>query len=177
MARILLIEPDRILTQAIRLFLFPHHEVQAEASPLGTDIKALKEYNLLIIDGSALRERKQLTPEFARAIQRCETPTLWLKEDESQHPVETGKLLIVKKPIERETFQSALTGLLFPKTAQKGRAGSHGVRGSGGQLPREKERRREVKTQQDNLPFIDLVDVVEEQSLPGHRRKQTRNSR
>jgi len=68
MAKVLLIEPDRILQQAISLFLFSHHEVQDEASSQVTDIDALKEYDLLIVDGSALRDRTQLTEEFTRTL-------------------------------------------------------------------------------------------------------------
>ncbi len=153
MGKILLIEPDRILKQAISLFLFSHHEVQDGASSQATDIAALKEFDLLIVDGSALRDKNQLTEEFIQTIQRCGTSTLWLEDDESQRPFEREKLLFVKKPIERETFLSALNSLLSSKTLKKAGAGDVGSRGRTGEKQKEPE-------------LIELLDVVDEQLLP-----------
>ena len=153
MGKVLLIEPDRILKQAISLLLFSHHEVQDEASSQATDIDELKEYDLLIVDGSALRDRNQLTKEFTRTIQHCGISTLWLEEDESQRPFKREKLLIVKKPIERETFLSALNSLLSPETLKKAGAGVVASRGRKGQKQKEPE-------------LIELLDVVDKQPLP-----------
>lgn len=163
MGKVLLFEPDRILKQAISLFLFSHHEVQDEASSQATDINSLMEYDLLIVDGSALREKNQLTKEFTRTIQRCGTSTLWLEEDESQRPFKREKLLFVKKPIERETFLSALNSLLSPKTLKKA--------GAGGIVSRERKGQKQKETEP-----IELLDVVDEQPLPKQSRKQTRKS-
>ncbi len=153
MGKVLLIEPDRILKQAISLFLFSHHEVQDEAGSQATDIDALKGYDLLIVDGSALRDRNQLTEEFIRSIQRCGTSTLWLEEDESQRPFKREKLLFVKKPIEREIFLSALNSLLSLKTLKEARVGDVASRERKGQKQKEPE-------------LIELLDVVDEQPLP-----------
>ncbi|MEE9611069.1 MAG: hypothetical protein V3W19_07445 [Desulfatiglandales bacterium] len=141
------------MKQAISLFLFSHHEVQDESSSQATDIDALKEYDLLIVDGSALRDRNQLTEEFTRTVQHCGTATLWLEEDESQRPLKREKLLFVKKPIEREKFLSALNSLLSFKTLKKARVGDVASRERKGQKQKEPE-------------FIELLDVVDEQPLP-----------
>ena len=153
MGKVLLIEPDRIVKQAISLLLFSHHEVQDEASSQATDIDALKEYDLLIVDGSALLEKNQLTKEFTRTIQHCGISTLWLEEDESQRPFKREKLLFVKKPIERETFLSALNSLLSPETLKKAGAGGVASRERKGQKQKEPE-------------LIELLDVVDKQPLP-----------
>lgn len=163
MGKILLIEPDRILKQAISLFLFPEHEVQDEASSKVTNINALKEYDLLIVDGSALREKNQLTPEFTRTIRRCDTSTVWLEENESQQPFKREKLLFVKKPIEGKTFLSAVNSLLIPRTPKK--AGDSGA----AHLERKGHKQKEIE-------FIELLDAVDEQPLPKKSRKQTRKS-
>lgn len=153
MGKVLLIEPDRILKQAIILFLFSLHEVQDEASSQAANTDALKEYDLLIVDGSALQDRNQLTEEFIQTIQHCGTSTIWLEEDESQRPFKREKLLFVKKPIVRETFLSALNSLLSPRTLKKAGAGDVASRERKGEEQKEPE-------------LIDLLDVVDEQPLP-----------
>ncbi len=150
MGKILLIEPSKILRQAIALSLFPEHEVQVEEGISASGVGSLKDYDLLIVDGAALRESDQLTPEITRAIQGCKIPTLWLEEDESSRPPKREKLLIVKKPIEKEPFQSALAGLLSPQSVSR------------------------KAPQQEKFEFIDLVDVVEEPTLTRQGRKAPR---
>ena len=153
MGKVLLIEPDRILKQVIILFLFSLHEVQDEASSQAANTDALKEYDLLIVDWSALQDRNQLTEEFIQTIQHCGTSTIWLEEDESQRPFKREKLLFVKKPIVRETFLSALNSLLSPRTLKKAGAGDVASRERKGEEQKEPE-------------LIDLLDVVDEQPLP-----------
>ena len=153
MGKILLIEPDKILKQAISLSLFPEHEVE-ESSSGSIDNNTLKEYDLLIVDGSALSERNYLTPEFTRTIRRSDIPTIWLEDDESSRPFVKDKLLFVKKPIERETFQSALNSFLSPKTPKK----------AGGVDAAPREREKQTKGQQKEFHFIELSEVVDEQA-------------
>jgi len=174
MGKVLLIEPQRILGQAISLSLFPEHEVQVAEEWSGGAAASLKEYDLLIVDGVALRESNQLTPEVTRAIQSCKTPTVWLEEDESQRQPKRDNLVVVKKPVEREAFQAALTALLSPDKGRKERipvapgrtrvdAGKTAVRKKSAEAPR-----------QAAFQFIDLVDVVEEQPAPRAGKKPAR---
>lgn len=163
MVKVLLVEPEKILQQAISLALFPDHEVQVEKT-LGPEATgALKDYDLLIIDGIALRETGQLTPDVARAIQGCKTPTLWLEEGESSHPPERDKLVVLKKPIEREAFQSALAQLL---PLQAGARESRVPQPATGEKPESGKAatKKKRETKQETFGFIDLVDVVEKET-------------
>ncbi|MFQ5539875.1 MAG: hypothetical protein ACE5FB_05695 [Candidatus Binatia bacterium] len=166
MSKILLIEPERILKQAICLFLFPEHEVE-ESSSRSTDNKTLKEYDLLIVDGSALRDRNHLTPEFTRTVRHSDTPTLWLEEVDSSLPFKREKLLFVKKPIEREKFKSAIDSLVSPKAPKKAPPGSAGAR----------EGKETMRGRQTELQFIELEDVVSEKPLPRKSGKQAKKSK
>ncbi len=175
MGKILLIEPSKILRQAIALSLFPEHEVQVEEGISASGVGSLKDYDLLIVDGAALRESDQLTPEITRAIQGCKIPTLWLEEDESARPPKREKLLIVKKPIEKEPFQSALAGLLSPQSVSRKAPGS--LVSVSGEAKRPKvaaKKSRAEAPQQEKFEFIDLVDVVEEPTLTRQGRKAPR---
>lgn len=175
MSKILLIEPHKILRRAISLSLSPGHEVHVEESLSASGVGSLKEYDLLIVDGAALRENDQLTPEVVRAIQDCRTPTLWLEGEESSGFPKRDKLLIMRKPIEKEAFQSALDGFLSSQITPKERADSLG---DGSASPDKRKggvkKRSTEPSQQADFGFIDLVDVVEEQPSPRQGKKAPR---
>ena len=176
MGRVLLIEPQKILQRAVSLALFPEHEVQVEENWGSLKSGSLGEYDLLIIDGGALREGRQLTPEVVRAIQACEIPTLWLEEDESsQQPPKREKIILVKKPIERKAFQSAVSHLFSPQAASRKRGGSPAAPGSKSQTSSPGTKKAAPKVpQQSTFDFIDLVDVIEEETPPERQEKSPR---
>ncbi|MFQ5904289.1 MAG: hypothetical protein ACE5JO_11420 [Candidatus Binatia bacterium] len=175
MGKILLIEPSKILRQAIALSLFPEHEVQVEESISASGVGSLKDYDLLIVDGAALRESDQLAPEITRAIQGSKIPTLWLEGEEPSRPPKREKLFIVKKPIERETFQSTLAGLLSPQSVpKKGTVSLAAVGAEASRPKRAAKKSRAEAPQQTKFQFIDLVDVVEEQPPPKQGRRSPR---
>ena len=123
MAKILLIEPYKILRQAITLALSPEHDVQAEGDTAKIGVGSIKDCDLLIVDGGALKESNQLTSEVNRVIQGSKVPTIWLEEADSTEPPKLAKrekLLILKKPIEESSFQSALESLLSSHSSPKG---------------------------------------------------------
>lgn len=165
MGRVLLIEPQRLLRQAISLALFPEHEVRAEDAASASTVGSFKEYDLLIVDGAALRDKEELTPDLAQAVKDCKVPTLWLEEDEPPQLPKREKLLVLKKPIEREAFQSALAALLQPRGAQGSAGGSKGKR-EPPKAPR-----------QATFEFIDLVDVVEEGPPAKEKKRSPRKSK
>ena len=170
MSKVVLIEPHRVLQQAIGVSLLHEHEVQVAESVSAPGIGSLKGIDLLIVDASSLRERNQLSPEVMRAIQSCAIPTVWIEENESSRPPKRDKLAVVMKPIEREAFHSALSGLLSPSGPERGR----------GKAEKGKETRRKGTggaTEQADFPFIDLVDVVEEQPKSKKQAKSRRKSK
>ncbi|MEK7334671.1 MAG: hypothetical protein AAB222_05040 [Candidatus Binatota bacterium] len=69
MGKVFLIEPLKVLRQAITLSLFPEHDVMGVGDIGASEVAGFKDYDLLIVDAAALRERDQLTPEIVRAIQ------------------------------------------------------------------------------------------------------------
>ena len=141
MAKVLLIAPPKILRHAITLALFPEHEVYAEESLKAERTGSLKDYDLLIVDGASVPQDGQLTAELTRAIHNSKTPTLWLEEEGSSNPPKREKLMILKKPVEKDAFQAAVDRLLSPEVPPRKRQGSP----------------------------IELVDVVEE--APASRQK------
>jgi len=167
MGKVFLIEPLKVLRQAITLSLFPEHDVMAEGDIGASEAARFKDYDLLIVDAAALRERNQLTPEIVRAIQGCKTPTVWLEEDPSSHSVKREKLVIVKKPIEKEPFQLAVAALLSPPGHARERIGPLVAATSKGTAKKE----REEPSEQPDFRLIDLVDVVDDNPPPKQGKK------
>lgn len=177
MGKILLIEPQKVLRQAISLALFPDYEVKV-GDDIASHAGSFKEYDLLIVDAAALRESRGLTAEAVRAIQGCQIPTLWLEEEPTSQTLKRDKLIVVKKPIERESFQSALTGLLSSGGPAKGRSSSLVVSTAAGGIAKGESKKKRAKgSEQSAFQFIDLVDVVEEQSPPKQGKKSPRKSK
>ncbi len=153
MGKILLISSKRILNQAVSLYLFPQHDVQVKSSLEEIDPKALQECDLLIVDAPGGTDGKSDT-EVTRSIQKLKTPTLWLEGDGSIPPPKRKRILSLKMPIEREAFQKAMDDLLSTNKPSKEKSGSQGGGG------------REGKSPEGESQFIDLVDIVEEETRP-----------
>jgi hypothetical protein len=178
MSKILLVEPQKILRQAISLALFQQHDVQVEKSLEASQLASLNDYDLLIIDGAALREGKQLNAEITCAIQGCKTPTLWLEEVGASQAPKREKLLVVRKPIEREPFQSAVEGFLSGETSpKKGARPSSPVLGAKPAGLKRETRKAGASPEQGSFGFIDLVDVVEENASPRQEKKPAKKSK
>jgi hypothetical protein len=149
MGKIFLVEPYRVLQQAISLSLFPEFDVRVEASIDASGVASLEEVDLLILDAAALRESSRLPPELTRAVQGSAIPTLWIDEAAAADAPKREKLVVVVKPIESGALQSALTGLLS------------------GSKPRpnvEQKAKINKDEQKAEAEPIELVEIVEEES-------------
>lgn len=173
MAKILLISSHRILRQAILMFLFDHHEVQAVADFGDKAIQSLDAYDLLILDETVAGNDRRLDPELSLVVKQCTCPILSLEEGEGSGPIKKENLLRVKKPLHRESLQMALNELLLGK----GNAGEQELSskvpkgaqvakfdGPKGKKSGEKKSRRGGKTEKREPKPIDLVDVVDEEN-------------
>jgi hypothetical protein len=147
MGKIVLIEPHRVLQQAIALSLFPEHEVRVAETVDPSAIGALDDnIDVMIIDAAALRASDKLSPEINRAIEAAPFPIVWIDDGDAMRP-KRDKLAVVLKPIESGALQTALADLLAPASARKESKAS----------PRKSKAGSEPE-------LIDLVDIVEDGS-------------
>jgi hypothetical protein len=168
MGKILLIGPKRILNQAVSLYLFPQHDVEVKSSLGEIEPKSLQECDLIIVDAPAGTDGKSDT-DVPRSIEKLKTPTLWLAGDGSIPPPKRERFLTLKMPIQREAFQKALDDLLTTNKPGKGKSGSQGGEGISGKTPKKRGRGKEAKSPEgESSQFIDLVDIVEEETGPTH---------
>ncbi|MGH7831394.1 MAG: hypothetical protein ACREP8_14580, partial [Candidatus Binatia bacterium] len=139
------------------------YEVRAEETLGAPLLAAITGYDLLIIDGAALREDKQLTAELTRAIQDCKTPTLWLEDAGAAQAPKREKLMVLQKPIEKEPFHSAVDGFLSGETSPRtGTKPSQAPGPKAAATKREPKKKDAAQTEQGSFQFIDLVDAIEE---------------
>ncbi|MBI4527969.1 MAG: hypothetical protein HY695_29590 [Deltaproteobacteria bacterium] len=170
MGKILLIEPQNILRHAITLFLFPEHQVRAQEQVSVSEIGSFQDCDLLIVDAAALRENNQLSPDLARALQSCRIPTVWLDEDDSVEVPGDDRLVKLKRPLERQAFQAAISKLLSPERASGEPARSDGV--EPGSTALSKVTAGRAGQTGDGAPQpIELVDVVEQEATSKDERK------
>lgn len=166
MSRVLIVESERVLQQALSLALISEHEVTILNALPENGADGLKEFDLIIIDATALRAAGSVTPQTTQAIESSDVPTLWLEEFDSPQAPQRAKLTVLKKPIEKEAFDSAITGLLTVRKSSKQEPERARVR---------KEKEKGIP-EQESFQFIDLVDIVEEGSQSEQHGKDPRKS-
>jgi len=143
MSKVLLIEPHKVLQQALALSLFPEHEVKVEESIDAAAVAQIDGVDLLIIDAAAT--------ELKRALGLSKAPLLWIDDGEDAPARE--RLVVIAAPLDSTALQSAVADLLS-SNPDKGpytkRSGS--------------ETGKAAVRQETQSQLIDLVEVVEEAS-------------
>jgi hypothetical protein len=160
MSKILVVEPYRILQQAIAIALYPENDVQlTDAIPESLNVE---NFDAAIVDAASLREKDRLSVQALRTVYGWKLPTVWIDgEVPGQAPV-GNRVVILKQPISRDGLVAALAECLgLPSVAKReGRAATDRE-----QEPRSssKETATENKAAATEQPeFIELTDIVEE---------------
>jgi len=82
MSKILVIEPHRILQQAIAIALYPENDVELkDAIPESLNVK---DFDAVIVGAASLEEKSGLGGQGIHTIRVWKLPTIWI-EDESSH--------------------------------------------------------------------------------------------
>ncbi|HWO42436.1 MAG TPA: hypothetical protein VNO43_11600 [Candidatus Eisenbacteria bacterium] len=151
MSKLLLVEPSKILQQAMIRALVPQHEVKVvEAMPesvIETGCDAI------IIDASALRDRGALDANAARAIQSLPVPIVWLEAKDETDVPRREKLAVVTHPITKDALSVTLAQCLPPAARSNGKEINESAADAG---------KEETAPTGEAAPVVELVDVVEE---------------
>jgi DNA-binding NtrC family response regulator len=168
MSKILVIEPRKILQQALRLALCPDHEVQAEANLSGRESTTVGDFDLAIIDAAALREVNLPSAQVLRAVEAWKIPKIWIDEAEGGQVPSRDALTVLIKPIEKDTLQAAVATCLGAAASQQN--GTDGL--SAKETTRSTRMTASDSSATAEVPIVDLVDVIEEP--PAHNRYSRR---
>ncbi|MDH3446175.1 MAG: hypothetical protein OEN50_19795, partial [Deltaproteobacteria bacterium] len=84
MSSILVIEPSKILQQAIVIALFPDYETQmVETIPAAGE---LQKFDAVIVDAAELREVAEISAQALSAMETWDAPVVWVDGDPPQPP-------------------------------------------------------------------------------------------
>jgi hypothetical protein len=158
MSRILVVQPHRMLQQALVVALLPDHEVQVFDKIPAVEVLAAAE--LLIIDAAALWGGDAWSTRDVRAIQSCRVPLVWI---DAQTPPDTAaftNLVRLAPPLKRDELRAAAAECLR-LTGARPSAASKPARTVAAKT-KAIEPKSQTAAPDKAKEFIELVDVFEE---------------
>jgi hypothetical protein len=162
MSRILVVEPRRILRQAISLALFPDHQVDAATGLSDRHAAGTLDCDMVIIDAAGLRETGYSHSDLAATVRKWKIPTVWINDAEGDQAPARDELVVLNTPILKDALQGVIATYLGPSSIKQNGAPNTAVRERS--TPKDAETAAESQVPQ----IIELVDVVAE---PPERRK------
>ena len=159
MNTILVIEPHKMLQHAIALSLFPQYQTRMIAVvPASGEIQGI---DAVIVDAASLRESHGLTPQAMALLRDWQVPMVWIDNADSSLVPAREKLIVIERPIGRQSLQKALAECLGESSKPAGEGN--------GPVRDEKERPTPYAVVDQTIVqggVIDLVDVVQEAPKP-----------
>jgi hypothetical protein len=178
MSRILVVEPQKILQQAIVLFLFPDHEVEVNENLAEKEIPLVKDFDLAIIDAAALREVNTRGAQWSRTLQGWKIPTIWIEDASGAQAPSGNQFVVLGRPMEREALRAAITKCLgVSSTSKRNGPTSSSATDKTDLLGMTRVTDTADAPQVKGSPIIDLVDVVEEEPERKKNQRQQRNAK
>lgn len=165
MSKILVVEPWKMLQQAIALILIPDHEVRLNAAlPKAEDAES-REYDILIVDAAALKEQDRLSGAEVRAVEKVGIPTIWIGKNDMESVPNHDKLFTVNPPIEKGAILSAVAECLklLTVSADKDIVAQPSAMRDDAQT---RSANKESESAGGETQLIELVDVIEEGRTP-----------
>jgi hypothetical protein len=156
MSKILVIQPHKMLQQALVVALFPEHHVRVMERIPGAVVDA----DLVIIDAAALRERNSLTEREIRALDNCNLPIVWIDAEAPGEPERKSRLLHLMPPLKRDDLKAVVADCLrsLPVQESADRAANRSVPAN----TRQAEPKPDGFAGDGNKEIIELLDVFEE---------------
>ena len=158
MSRVLVVQPHRMLQQALVVALFPDHEVQVFDKTPAAEVLAAAE--LLIIDAAGLRGGDAWSTRDVHAIQSCRVPVVWIDAETPPDTAAFTNLVRLAPPLKRDELRAAAAECLRLTGARPSAAPKPA------RTVAEKTKAIEPKPQSaapdKAKEFIELVDVFEE---------------
>lgn len=163
MRKILVVEPRRMLQQAITLSLIADHEVKLITAIPSGEAPWMTEYDALVIDAAALREQNGLSGQMVQNLLHASIPIIWIENSDIELAPKRDKVVVVKEPIEKKTLLLALAQCLqIPTASTSGSPSAQRKTTKGSSKSPRRENKTGVAAKQPGSQVIELVDVVEE---------------
>lgn len=167
MSRILIIEPSKMLRQALAIALSPEHQLQFIAS--FPQVADLTEVDGVIVDAATLRDYDALTTRDVGAAQEWKIPTIWIDGAAALDAPMRKALVQLKPPIRKDDLHKALAASLRSATESKQNTTVPRGRSETPLKSRAKKTREAGAPAPMNDQFIELLEVVEDEQAQDKR--------
>lgn len=172
MSRILVVEPHRMLQQALVVALFPEHQGQVFVRiPEGEVLAAA---DLLIIDAAALKALGALPAREVRAVQSCHVPVVWIDAETPPDTAAFTKVVRLVPPLKRDDLRAAAVECLRLSSVPQPSAAPKLARAVPAKTKVIEPKPKSVASDNDK-EFIELVDVFEETPERADTRAEARD--
>jgi hypothetical protein len=161
MSKVLVIEPYRILQQALAIALYPEHDVQL--MDVISESLDPQDFDVAIVDAASLREKSALNAQELHTVQGWKLPMIRIDGEASGEDPAQNKVVILKQPISRKALMAALAECLGDRSGRKQNGSVTELEKEPPSLSKEttgKSTGPTARTEPDR--FIELTDVVEE---------------
>ncbi|HEY5542306.1 MAG TPA: hypothetical protein VIM04_03490 [Candidatus Binatia bacterium] len=153
MSRILVVQPSKMLQQALAVVLASEHHVRVTGKL--PESQTAPEADLAIVDAAALRDGDAAAMRGLDAIRSWRIPIVWIGAEAPPAESAPSKFVQLTPPLERESLKKALADCLgSPSSPQSPRIPNAPA------APASKE-----SVAADDQDVIELVEVVEEQPV------------
>jgi hypothetical protein len=165
MSRVLVIEPQKILQQAIIFSLFPEHDVELSIDFSEKTTAVDRNFDLVIVDAAALRDKNALGGLWLGSVQNWKVPMIWIQDGGSPPILNGGAMVVLQRPLQKHALQLAVIECL--SAASTSRPAGPGVpdKGSPGfSKASTVETGTAIASELPARRVIELVEVVEEEA-------------
>ncbi len=159
MSQILVIEPNRMLQQAIALSLFPEHETRSVLSL--SDVDAESDFDLLIVDAASLRELEAIDLSQLDTFRRSKIPVIWIEDAAAASSAALQQVIVMRRPLKKTDLHAAVKASLESSTATRPRLRKEKPAASAAEEAVKQPSPYTVSADTESN-LIELVDVVEE---------------
>ena len=163
MSKVLLVEPDKMLRHAFIVALFPEFEIHVvDALPDA----APKDVDVLIVDAAArLKQNPESAPKIP-AVAQWHLPIIWIDGDQPAQNAHPAHVTRLDGPVAKDTLRRALAQCLMSPGAVKvdGVPSAQAAKSAARPKAKSKSKNTLDSASGESRTFIDLVDVVEEES-------------
>ena len=164
MSQVLVIEPHKMLQQALALVLVPEH--QARFFPALPADATAGEIDVVIVDAAALEETAAPVAQTLATVLGWQVPTVLIEGTQGAPAAEHAALVRLRKPTGKEALLAALAQCLRSAAGASVESAATLAGRPKKPAPKESVKQRKPKgsalSDQDRPGIIELVDAIEE---------------
>ena len=162
MSRVLVIEPHRMLQQALAIALVPEFQLQFETT-IPDDVR-VSEFDVVIVDAAALAEVAVAAAATVQAVPDWHVPTVRISEEGTSQAAKHPGVIRIKTPISKDSLRLALAQCLAGASGNSMPPSAPAAKKAKAKetVKQQKLKSVDAREAEEQPDLIELVDVIEE---------------